>query len=134
MASGGGAGTTVTQRSQSHQLSRETPSRSRTQLPLGAPDGTRAVAKGGGHKHKKLGMFKGVLVPTCENMWGVIIFLRFYVIVGNAGLGNSLLIVTLSFASAMLTALSLSPRLSLLLAGSAPAPAGRRPPRAPDPL
>ena len=47
-------------------------------------------------------------MPTCENMWGVIIFLRFYVIVGNAGLGNSLLIVTLSFASAMLTALSLS--------------------------
>jgi hypothetical protein len=59
-------------------------------------------------KGKKHGMFKGVLVPTCENMWGVIIFLRFYLIVGNAGLGNTILIVTLSFVSALLTALSLS--------------------------
>lgn len=52
---------------------------------------------------KKLGLFGGVLVPTCENMWGVIIFLRFYVIVGNAGLGMSLLIVTLSFSVGVLT-------------------------------
>jgi len=53
-------------------------------------------------------MLKGVLIPTCENMWGVIIFLRFYLIVGNAGLGNTILIVTMSFISALLTALSLS--------------------------
>ena len=24
-------------------------------------------------------------VPTCENMWGVLIFLRFYFVVGQAG-------------------------------------------------
>jgi len=43
-------------------------------------------------QHKKtqkvshtVGMLKGVLVPTCENMWGVLIFLRFYHIVGYAG-------------------------------------------------
>jgi amino acid transporter len=59
-------------------------------------------------KKKKLGMFKGVLVPTCENMWGVIIFLRFYVIVGYAGLGYTIFIVTLSFSVALLTALALS--------------------------
>jgi hypothetical protein len=53
-------------------------------------------------------MFKGVLVPTCENMWGVIIFLRFYVIVGYAGLGWTIFIVTLSFSVALLTALALS--------------------------
>jgi len=74
-------------------------------------------SKGGDHAsaaqedddhHKKLPMFKGVLVPTCENMWGVIIFLRFYLIVGNAGLGNTVVIVTLSFMVALSTALSLS--------------------------
>lgn len=58
--------------------------------------------------HKKLGVFKGVLVPTCENMWGVIIFLRFYTIVGYAGFGLSIIIVTLSFSVALLTALALS--------------------------
>ena len=57
---------------------------------------------------KKLGMFMGVLVPTCENMWGVIIFLRFYKIVGYGGLGYALLIVVLSFLVALLTSLSLS--------------------------
>ena len=64
-------------------------------------------SKGHGHSHK-LGMIHGVFMPTCENMWGVIIFLRFYVIVGYAGLGLSILIVTLSFSVALLTALALS--------------------------
>ena len=78
-------------------------SRQTTRLPvLGVED---SKATGG---HHKLGMFKGVLVPTCENMWGVIIFLRFYTIVGYAGMGNTILIVTLSWSVAMLTALALS--------------------------
>ena len=70
----------------------------------------RAESDGGAKKksEKKLGMFKGVLVPTCENMWGVIIFLRFYKIVGYGGLGYALLIVVLSFLVALLTSLSLS--------------------------
>ena len=87
-------------------------SRSRTQSNMAAREGTRRSVRGqlertptqlpvaqalsrkessthgdkghGKHPHK-LGMFKGVLVPTCENMWGVIIFLRFYTIVGYAG-------------------------------------------------
>ena len=33
----------------------------------------------------KLGTMNGVFVPTCENMWGVLIFLRFNYIVGHAG-------------------------------------------------
>ena len=59
------------------------------------------------HGHK-LGMLKGVLIPTCENMWGVIIFLRFYTVAGHAGMGYSLVIITLSFLVALFTALSLS--------------------------
>ena len=42
-------------------------------------------------------------MPTCESMWGVIIFLRFFRIAGNCGLGYSLLICVLSFAVALLT-------------------------------
>jgi amino acid transporter len=41
-------------------------------------------------------------------MWGVIIFLRFYLIVGYAGLGLTILIVTLSFGVALTTALAMS--------------------------
>ena len=41
-------------------------------------------------------------------MWGVIIFLRFYTIVGHAGMAKTILIVTLSFMVAFLTALALS--------------------------
>jgi potassium/chloride transporter 4/5/6 len=48
------------------------------------------------------------MIPTCENMWGVLIFLRFYYIVGNAGIGIAMLIVILSFTNACLTAISLS--------------------------
>ena len=80
-----------------------------SQLPvLGSSVDGKAEGKGGGHGKKKLGMFKGVLVPTCENMWGVIIFLRFYTIVGYAGLGYTIVIVTISFFVALITALSLS--------------------------
>ena len=36
-------------------------------------------------------IFFGVFIPTCENMWGVLIFLRFNYVVGNAGIGFALL-------------------------------------------
>ncbi|CAD7935813.1 unnamed protein product, partial [Amoebophrya sp. A25] len=52
---------------------------------------------------KKVGAFAGVFVPTCENMWGVLIFLRFYLIVGNAGVSWALVAVFLSFSMAFLT-------------------------------
>ena len=38
-------------------------------------------------------------MPTCENMWGVLIFLRFFFVVGHAGVWQSLLIVFVSFMS-----------------------------------
>ena len=49
----------------------------------------------------------GVLIPTCENMWGVLIFLRFFIIVGNAGVYLSVLAVFFSFTAAIFTAASL---------------------------
>ena len=57
---------------------------------------------------EQLGIFQGVIVPTCDVMWSVVIFLRFPAIVGHAGLGLAILIVTLSFAVALLTSLALS--------------------------
>ena len=63
---------------------------------------------GGNAPPGSLNTLSGVIVPTCENMWGVIIFLRFYTIAGHAGMGYSLVIITLSFFVALLTALSLS--------------------------
>ena len=59
----------------------------------------------GGHD---LGTISGVLVPTCENMWGVLIFLRFFFVVGHAGVWQSLLIVFASFMSSFFTTMSLS--------------------------
>ncbi|KAL2631043.1 hypothetical protein R1flu_015729 [Riccia fluitans] len=55
-----------------------------------------------------LGTLSGVLIPTCENMWGVLIFLRFYYVVGNAGVWQSFLVVFISFLVAVLTTMSLS--------------------------
>lgn len=57
---------------------------------------------------RKVGAFAGVFVPTCENMWGVLIFLRFYLIVGNAGVIQALGAVFVSFCTAFFTACSMS--------------------------
>jgi amino acid transporter len=66
--------------------------------------------RGGGHRPGApgLGTYTGVLIPTCENMWGVLIFLRFFYIVGSAGVWQTFLIVFISFLCAMLTTMSLS--------------------------
>lgn len=62
--------------------------------------------------HKKKGAFAGVFVPTCENMWGVLIFLRFFSIVGQAGIGQALGAVFLSFCCAFCTTSSMSATVS----------------------
>jgi len=61
---------------------------------------------------KKKGAFAGVFVPTCENMWGVLIFLRFHYIVANAGIWQALTIVLLSFSCAFCTTSSMSATVS----------------------
>lgn len=69
--------------------------------------------------HRKRGAFAGVYVvcisnllfsfsqPVCETMWGVIIFLRFGLSVGQAGIFLSLLAVALSSLCVSLTTASL---------------------------
>lgn len=55
-----------------------------------------------------LGTFGGVFTPSILTILGVIMYLRFGWILGNAGLTGTLVIVTLSSAITFLTALSIS--------------------------
>ena len=57
---------------------------------------------------KKLGTFGGVYTPSILTILGVIMYLRFGWVVGNVGLLGTLIIVTLSTAITLLTALSIS--------------------------
>ncbi|KJE93459.1 solute carrier family 12 [Capsaspora owczarzaki ATCC 30864] len=58
-------------------------------------------------KKPKLPTFSGVFVPTCESMWGVIIFLRFGVLTGQAGVGYALFSVLLSALCVLMSTSSL---------------------------
>jgi len=60
------------------------------------------------HGVKMLGCFGGVFVPTCEAMWGCLIFLRFFYVVSQAGLGLALLMLLVAVTMAMLTISSVS--------------------------
>ena len=55
-----------------------------------------------------LGTFGGVFTPSLLTILGVIMYLRFGWVVGNVGLGGTLLIVTLSTSITLLTALSIA--------------------------
>ena len=57
---------------------------------------------------RKYGTFAGVFTPTLLTILGVIMYLRFGWVVGNVGLGGTLLIVTLSTAITFLTSLSIA--------------------------
>eukprot|EP00035_Acanthoeca_spectabilis_P040247 m.68425 g.68425 ORF g.68425 m.68425 type:complete len:994 (+) comp9919_c0_seq2:60-3041(+) len=56
----------------------------------------------------KLDTLAGVYLPTIQNIFGVILFLRVPWIVGTAGVGQALLIVAICCTTTLLTALSLS--------------------------
>jgi amino acid transporter len=58
-------------------------------------------------KTSGLGTFGGVYTPSILTILGVIMYLRFGWVVGNAGLLNTLIIVTLSTSITFLTALSI---------------------------
>ena len=68
----------------------------------------RAEPAPGQHHHKKKNAFSGVFIPTCENMWGVLIFLRFYSAVGYSGVGFCILAIVMSFLVAFCTTSCLS--------------------------
>ena len=54
------------------------------------------------------GTFKGVFTPSILTILGVVMYLRFGWVLGNVGLGLTLVIVTLSTAITFLTGLALS--------------------------
>ncbi len=56
----------------------------------------------------QFGTFQGVFTPSILTILGVIMFLRFGWVLGNVGLGLTLLIVTLATSITLLTGLSLS--------------------------
>ncbi|KAJ1445563.1 amino acid permease-domain-containing protein [Pelagophyceae sp. CCMP2097] len=56
----------------------------------------------------KLGTFKGVFVPTMQNILGIILFLRVPFIVGQAGILQALAIVYISCLTTLLTSISMS--------------------------
>ncbi|KAI9138310.1 amino acid permease-domain-containing protein [Paraphysoderma sedebokerense] len=60
------------------------------------------------HGNMKLGTFKGVLVPTCEFAWSVLIFIRFGYIVGEAGVLCSIAITFISALTVAITVASIS--------------------------
>ena len=55
-----------------------------------------------------LGTFGGVFTPSILTILGVIMYLRFGWVVGNAGLTGALTIVTIATAITFLTGLSIS--------------------------
>lgn len=56
----------------------------------------------------KLGTMMGVYLPTIQNIFGVILFLRVPWIVGNAGVAQALMIVGICCLTTLLTSLSMS--------------------------
>jgi amino acid transporter len=61
-----------------------------------------------GRRTGNLGMFGGVFTPSVLTILGIILFLRLGYVVGNAGLGRTLVIVALANAISVLTSVSLS--------------------------
>ncbi|KAJ3325822.1 hypothetical protein HDU76_013064 [Blyttiomyces sp. JEL0837] len=57
---------------------------------------------------RRLGIIEGVFIPAFQNIVGVIVFVRLAWIVGQAGLGQALLIAALSTSLTAITALSMS--------------------------
>ncbi|ACN14139.1 putative Na-K-Cl cotransporter [Desulforapulum autotrophicum HRM2] len=56
----------------------------------------------------KLGTFAGVFTPSVLTILGIILFLRLGYVVGNAGIGKSLIILVLANTISILTSISLS--------------------------
>ncbi|KAF9274368.1 hypothetical protein BGZ68_000735, partial [Mortierella alpina] len=59
-------------------------------------------------KSSKLGVFSGVFVPCVLSIWGIILFLRFGFIIGQAGVMGTLAMFIVGYAINIFTTLSLS--------------------------
>ncbi|KAJ9588119.1 hypothetical protein L9F63_018510, partial [Diploptera punctata] len=78
---------------------------SSTQRPSSPPGGGVASEAEG---IVKFGWIKGVLVRNLLNIWGVMLFLRLSWVVGQAGIGQGLLLITATSVVTSITALSMS--------------------------
>lgn len=58
--------------------------------------------------HEKLSTFSGVFVPTCLNVLSILMFLRFGLIIGQAGLVGMMFMLVASYAIDLITIFSLS--------------------------
>jgi len=67
-----------------------------------------AEQSGDGNGAARFGTFGGVFTPCTLTIFGVIMFLRFGEVVGNAGIGRAVIIVLLAKTITTMTALSLS--------------------------
>lgn len=59
-------------------------------------------------KSSKLGVFSGVFVPCVLSIWGIILFLRFGFIIGQAGVMGTMAMFIVGYAINIFTTLSLS--------------------------
>ncbi|PSR90799.1 solute carrier family 12 member 3 [Coniella lustricola] len=62
----------------------------------------------GGRKHNKLGLVSGVYIPVCLNIFSILLFLRFGLILGQIGLVGMLGLLLASYSINVITTLSLS--------------------------
>jgi len=69
---------------------------------------TRYVKDVSGDRTGTMGTFAGVFTPSILTILGIILFLRLGYVVGNAGLGRALIIITLANAISVLTSISIS--------------------------
>ena len=65
------------------------------------------ISKQTRHGHQ-FGTFGGVFTPSILTIFGLIMFMRANYVVGQAGTGQALLILTISSSITLLTALSIS--------------------------
>lgn len=77
-----------------------------------APDLLEQMTPGtttGGELHGSYaGIFSGVIVPTCEFMWSVLLFVRFGQVVGQAGVFITLALLLLSATTVLVTLFSIA--------------------------
>ncbi len=84
---------------------------SETTPPPGRPEASTPPAPASvaeGSSEKRFGTFSGVFTPSILTILGVVMYLRFGWVVGNAGLGGAILIVLVSHLISGTTALSIS--------------------------
>jgi len=75
---------------------------------MNTADSTRNIKSANFKAKGTLGTFAGVFTPSILTILGIILFLRLGYVVGNAGLGLTLLILLLANAISILTSVSLS--------------------------